>query len=108
MDQEDQKTPLNTRTTTTQAGQSHNRRPHRRDAPESREVQISKACSYILRHGVEKEGIKMRSDGYVKVDDLVRCLQMNRTRSHSPPNSSHGLSQLACSTQNEEAAMRLQ
>lgn len=38
---------------------------------ESREVQISKACSYILRHGAAKESLVMRSDGYVRVDELV-------------------------------------
>ncbi|KAG8994622.1 hypothetical protein FRB93_001537 [Tulasnella sp. JGI-2019a] len=38
---------------------------------ESREVQISKACSYILRHGAAKEGITIRRDGYVRVDDLL-------------------------------------
>lgn len=32
----------------------------------------SKTISYILRHGALKEGLQMRPDGYVKVDDLVR------------------------------------
>ena len=27
--------------------------------------------SYILRHGAEKEGITMRSDGYVSVKDIL-------------------------------------
>lgn len=40
-------------------------------ANESREVLISKACSYILRHGAEKEGLSIRPDGYIKVTDLV-------------------------------------
>lgn len=63
-----------------------NQKPRQRDQPqnsdkprihkggrrnESREVQISKACSYILRHGAAKEGISMRRDGFVRVDDLV-------------------------------------
>ncbi|KAG8887557.1 hypothetical protein FRB98_009463 [Tulasnella sp. 332] len=62
------------------------KKPHRTDKPqnsnkfegykggrrdESREVQISKACSYILRHGAAKESLVMRSDGYVRVDDLL-------------------------------------
>ncbi|KAJ3293742.1 tRNA 2'-phosphotransferase 1 [Rhizoclosmatium sp. JEL0117] len=36
------------------------------------EVQFSKTLSFILRHGAVKEGIPMRSDGYVRVDDLLR------------------------------------
>ena len=35
-------------------------------------VRLSKTLSYILRHGAQKEGIPIRPDGYVKVDDLVR------------------------------------
>lgn len=35
------------------------------------EVRISKTLSWILRHGSESEGLAMRSDGYVRVTDLV-------------------------------------
>jgi 2'-phosphotransferase len=42
-----------------------------RDSPD---VRISKTLSWLLRHGAQDEGLKMRTDGYVKVDDLVRCL----------------------------------
>ena len=35
-------------------------------------MKISKALSYILRHGAAKEGLKMRPDGFVRVDDIVR------------------------------------
>lgn len=41
---------------------------------DSPEVRISKTLSYILRHGAEKEGLKIRSDGYVRVTDLVCML----------------------------------
>ena len=34
-------------------------------------IKISKAMSYVLRHGAEKEGIAMRPDGFIKVDDLL-------------------------------------
>ncbi|TPX66382.1 hypothetical protein SpCBS45565_g04519 [Spizellomyces sp. 'palustris'] len=34
-------------------------------------VRISKAMSYVLRHGAAKDGIPIRADGYVLVDDLV-------------------------------------
>ena len=35
------------------------------------EVKFSKALSSILRHNAAKEGLKMRDDGFIKVDDLV-------------------------------------
>lgn len=40
----------------------------------SEDVLISKALSYTLRHGAQKEGIKIRQDGYVRVDELVSFL----------------------------------
>ena len=54
----------------------------RRREDESPDVKISKALSYILRHGAAKEGLKMRPDGYVRVDDIVRLLR------RLPPGSS--------------------
>ena len=39
-----------------------------RDDPKTR---LSKSLSYVLRHGAEKEGIPIRPDGFVLVDDLV-------------------------------------
>ncbi|KAJ3207846.1 tRNA 2'-phosphotransferase 1 [Dinochytrium kinnereticum] len=48
------------------------RRKEGRDGPPSPMVRISKALSYILRHGAAKEGIPIRLDGYVKVEDLLR------------------------------------
>ena len=42
-----------------------------RDSPD---IRTSKTLSWLLRHGAQGEGLKMRTDGYVKVDDLVRCL----------------------------------
>ncbi|KAG8835595.1 hypothetical protein FRC17_002187 [Serendipita sp. 399] len=39
---------------------------------DSPEVQLSKTLSYILRHGAKGEGLEMRSDGYVKLEDLLR------------------------------------
>lgn len=34
-------------------------------------VRISKTLAWLLRHGAQGEGLKIRTDGYVKVDDLV-------------------------------------
>lgn len=41
-------------------------------ANDSPEVRLSKSLSSILRHNAAKEGLEMRSDGYVRVDELVR------------------------------------
>jgi RNA:NAD 2'-phosphotransferase (TPT1/KptA family) len=39
--------------------------------PDITRVRISKNISRILRHDALAEGIRMRTDGYVKVSDLV-------------------------------------
>ena len=36
-----------------------------------REITLSKAMSYLLRHGAEKEGVKIDEAGWVRVEDLV-------------------------------------
>ncbi|KAL8773826.1 MAG: hypothetical protein Q9194_004204, partial [Teloschistes cf. exilis] len=38
--------------------------------PPSRDETISKAMSYVLRHGAEKEGLKLNEGGYVNCGDL--------------------------------------
>lgn len=38
---------------------------------DDRDVRHSKKLSYLLRHGAEKEGLVIGSDGYVKVKDLT-------------------------------------
>ena len=40
--------------------------------PQSRETTISKATSYVLRHGAAKEGVRLDENGYANVADLVR------------------------------------
>lgn len=53
---------------------------HHRDTMEDkRDVQISKALSYLLRHGAEKEHLAMDAQGYVLLGDLLRN---NRLKSH--------------------------
>ncbi|KAI0676105.1 KptA family-domain-containing protein [Trametes maxima] len=39
---------------------------------DSQEVRISKTLSWILRHGSQSEGLAMRPDGYVRVDELLQ------------------------------------
>jgi 2'-phosphotransferase len=41
----------------------------RQDAPPT--VQLSKALSYILRHGAAKEGLKVRPDGYLSLTAVL-------------------------------------
>ena len=41
-------------------------------ANEDPDIALSKKLSYVLRHGAEKSGIPIQSNGYVKLDDLVR------------------------------------
>ena len=40
--------------------------------PPSRDVTISKAMSFVLRHGADKEGLKLDENGYANVAELVR------------------------------------
>jgi 2'-phosphotransferase len=42
--------------------------PRPNDSPD---VATSKTLAYILRHGAEKESLHIRSDGYIKLDDVV-------------------------------------
>ena len=44
---------------------------HRGRPKGGREVTVSKAVSYLLRHGAEKEGLKMNAQGYANVADVV-------------------------------------
>jgi len=43
--------------------------PRPNDSPD---VAASKTLAYILRHGAEKEMLEMRSDGYLKLNEVVR------------------------------------
>lgn len=54
-------------------GGSSKARGLEKDSPE---VRTSKTLSWILRHGAASEGLEMRSDGYVKVNDLV-CISFS-------------------------------
>ncbi len=42
---------------------------HRHDSPDTK---ISKAITYLLRHGGEKEGLKIGSDGFVDVEEILQ------------------------------------
>ncbi|KAI0369100.1 hypothetical protein BV20DRAFT_1113792 [Pilatotrama ljubarskyi] len=44
---------------------------------DSHDVRISKTLSWILRHGSQSEGLSMRPDGYVRVEELLRRPKMH-------------------------------
>ncbi len=51
-----------------------------RRGEETIDVQFSKALSYILRHGAEKEGLPIRPDGYILVDQLLARPKVSKLR----------------------------
>lgn len=42
---------------------------------EGQDVKLSKALSYLLRHGAIEEGLKINAAGYVKLDDVIKYLK---------------------------------
>jgi 2'-phosphotransferase len=47
------------------------KRKDRNDA----DVKLSKALSWLLRHGAEKEGVKVNADGYAKMEDVLNYMR---------------------------------
>ncbi|CAH7675248.1 phosphotransferase KptA/Tpt1 [Phakopsora pachyrhizi] len=39
---------------------------------DSPDVRLSKTLSYILRHGAEKEYLKLRADGFIRLEDVLQ------------------------------------
>jgi RNA:NAD 2'-phosphotransferase (TPT1/KptA family) len=63
------------------------RRPRSQGQGQSRDVQVSKALSLLLRHAAEKEGLKMNEQGYASVTDVVcfitpRIITLRYTHRH--------------------------
>lgn len=52
-------------------GRGRNRGGTRDRAPMDRETQVSKKLSWLLRHGAEKEGLRLGRGGYVGLADVV-------------------------------------
>jgi hypothetical protein len=42
--------------------------------PDARDIRVSRIMFWLLRHGAERQGLPMRPDGYVRVQDLVSFL----------------------------------
>ncbi|KAF1816082.1 phosphotransferase KptA/Tpt1 [Eremomyces bilateralis CBS 781.70] len=58
-------------------GRDNRRREAAGGGPPSREMMVSKKLSWLLRHGAEKEGLKLGVGGYVNAADALntRCLK---------------------------------
>ncbi|KAI1315166.1 tRNA 2'-phosphotransferase 1 [Mortierella claussenii] len=57
------------------AGSSRNTtsdRNRRHHGPDSPTVKLSKALSWLLRHNAESQGVAIRPDGYVKIQDVLK------------------------------------
>ncbi|KAH6589378.1 hypothetical protein BASA50_010124 [Batrachochytrium salamandrivorans] len=67
------------------ATSTRQRYPRTQPAPRSQQnnlagddnVRISKALSYILRHGAKKEGLEMQDDGFVALDSILSRKQFS-------------------------------
>lgn len=44
---------------------------HKNKPNKGRDIAVSKALSYLLRHAAEKEGLEMNAQGYASVADVV-------------------------------------
>jgi 2'-phosphotransferase len=53
-------------------------RGNRQDAPAS--IQLSKALSYILRHGAAKEHLVVRSDGYISLAAILARPKLSKLK----------------------------
>ncbi|CAG8441981.1 5839_t:CDS:2 [Scutellospora calospora] len=58
---------------------SKDNRRDRRDHRDTQTVKLSKSLSYVLRHHAKDEGLNIREDGYVKLDDLLKLPRFKRT-----------------------------
>ncbi|KAJ5601964.1 hypothetical protein N7510_011498 [Penicillium lagena] len=52
--------------------------------PASRDVQVSKALSHLLRHAAEKEGVKMTAQGYANVSDVLNWRKLKSLKATFP------------------------
>ncbi|KXS16956.1 phosphotransferase KptA/Tpt1 [Gonapodya prolifera JEL478] len=60
------------------SSRTHRSAGGQRGGTEGHDVHLSKTLSYILRHGAQKEGLPIRSDGYVKISDLLTRPQLRQ------------------------------
>ena len=53
----------------------NNKKYHKK---ENHDTKLSKALSFVLRHGAIQEGLKMDTAGFVKVDDIIQYLKVKK------------------------------
>lgn len=53
------------------------------------DVQLSKALSYILRHGAEKEHLPVRPDGFIRVDAILSRPKIQKINMPGQPTLEH-------------------
>jgi hypothetical protein len=51
-------------------------RPRKNNRNDSPTVALSKQLSWLLRHHLDESGLEVRTDGYVRLDELVRLHTM--------------------------------
>lgn len=59
----------------------------RNPANQSRDVQVSRKISWLLRHGASQEGLKLGKGGYVNVQEavsLLPTLYFEKSDTHAP------------------------
>ncbi|KAJ2863916.1 tRNA 2'-phosphotransferase [Coemansia aciculifera] len=54
-------------------------RPRGKNVNDTPEVRLSKLLSYLLRHGAEDKGLKLRDDGSISISDLLRYQKLKST-----------------------------
>ncbi|KAJ1924356.1 tRNA 2'-phosphotransferase [Coemansia sp. S100] len=54
-------------------------RPRGKNVNDTPEIRLSKQLSYILRHGAEDKGLKLRDDGSISISDLLRYQKLKST-----------------------------
>ncbi|XP_043931672.1 tRNA 2'-phosphotransferase 1 [Protopterus annectens] len=72
---QDRSAPGQTHDRKKSGGRSRNPRHHQHQDPD---VQLSKALSYVLRHGAAKLGFQMSSDGFLYVEEILCHPQYKR------------------------------
>ncbi|KAJ2609436.1 tRNA 2'-phosphotransferase, partial [Coemansia sp. RSA 1694] len=54
-------------------------RTRSKNANDTPEVRLSKQLSYLLRHGAEDRGMKLRDDGSISIRDLLKYPKLRST-----------------------------